>query len=79
MVQKHHETRKQDPCKEVPTNQEQMLDELLVIRKALDESAIVAITDVQGVITYANDKFVELSKYSREELIGNTHRLLNSG
>lgn len=48
-------------------------------RAAIDQSAIVAITDADGVITHANDMFVALTGYSREELIGQTHRIVNSG
>ncbi|MCV9386584.1 hybrid sensor histidine kinase/response regulator [Reichenbachiella ulvae] len=67
--------------------QRKLNDEMLSIalqdrdnfRDALNNSALVSITDLKGQIIYANDKFVELSKYNKEELIGQDHRILNSG
>ena len=57
----------------------QTLQELEFEKFALDQSAIVSNTNEFGVITYVNDQFCELFKYSREELIGKTHKLVNSG
>lgn len=54
------------------------LKDLHNIENALNQSTVVAITDRTGVITYVNDKFCQLSKYPAEELIGQTHRVVNS-
>ena len=53
--------------------------EIELYQRALDISSIVAITDANGVITYANEYFCRISQYSVEELIGKTHKIINSG
>jgi PAS domain S-box-containing protein len=58
---------------------DESIERLEEMRYALDQAAIVAATDQRGVITFVNDKFCEIAKYSRNELLGQDHRLINSG
>lgn len=55
------------------------MEKIADYKYALDESSIVAITDQKGIINYVNDNFCKISKYSADELIGQDHRIINSG
>ncbi|NMF57609.1 PAS domain-containing protein [Pseudanabaena yagii] len=65
--------------KQAEIQQQQLFQELSAFKLALDQTAIVATTDAQGAITYANEYFCKISGYSHDELMGQNHRLLKSG
>lgn len=64
---------------EVITELKEALREIAELKWALDMSTIVAVTNTSGNILYVNDRFCEISGYSREELLGQNHRIVNSG
>lgn len=76
---KQAEKAQQQLQEELEIRVQQRTQELELQKFAIDRAAIVAITNINGIITYVSEKFCELSKYSQQELIGQTHRLLNSG
>ncbi|MGZ5190240.1 MAG: PAS domain-containing protein, partial [Flavisolibacter sp.] len=65
--------------KELRTQLQKSRSEISDYKHALDESCIVAITNQKGIITHVNRNFCKISKYSEEELIGEDHRIINSG
>ena len=73
------ESKKITDYKDAVKKLEESVDELIDFKFALDASSIVAITDQKGRITYVNDEFCRISQYTRNELIGENHRIINSG
>ena len=76
---KGREAERERAVRESEHQLKRTLREVSDYKYALDESSIVAITDQKGIIKHANENFCRISKYTREELIGNDHRIINSG
>ena len=71
--------RAEQALKESLAAREHAIQELAEQKFALDQHAIVAVTDLQGTITYVNDRFSAINQYSKEEAIGQNYRIVNSG
>ena len=71
--------RYEDELEQKTAQAESALMELAEQKFALDQHSIIAVTDIKGTITIVNSKFIEVSGYKEEELIGQNHRILNSG
>ncbi len=65
--------------KDIEEDLQNSLKALADYKYALDESSIIAVTDQRGTILHVNDNFCRISKYTREELVGQDHRIINSG
>jgi len=63
----------------MPVLTQSLIKKLEDQKYALDQAAIVAAADEHGFITYVNDKFCEVSGYNHDELLGKTHKIINSG
>jgi PAS domain S-box-containing protein len=74
-----HEDKIRKLNQELEIQLQQTLTEITDYKHALDESSIVAITDQKGIIKHVNENFCRISKYSPKELIGQDHRIINSG
>lgn len=76
---RNYEEKINELNKELEARLKKSRSETMDYKHAIEESSIVAVTNQKGVITYVNDNFCKISKYSREELIGHDHRIINSG